>query len=393
MLFKSFLFLYKNRVLALALLLAGQSWSQSIGENPIMDMRIVKVGCNRINAQGVLALDVQVCSVDGSNRMIQQLQNSVLLTPAFLALVDDVQFQWLGFTGQNYHLQQNFSSNGLIEFIANHYDGMDYVRLAGPTAASWTTVLRLTILFQLTPDEYPVMHWYSYTPYYNVRAINPLDYRIETIHYRELDVAGVTSCSETTLAVELLSFSAISISAGIQLQWTTTCEVNHLGFWVQRSAAEEGDWQTINHLLIPAKSHPGEPGFYVYVDVDVKAGISYSYRLIDVDSNGRQTVHASIIGRKQAPQSFSMGPNYPNPFNASTVIPIQIPKEGWLDLAVYDLLGRPVQILIDQWVFPGTLRMTWNGKDAQGKPQPSGAYFVRMRFNQSVRIIAIQLSR
>ena len=64
---------------------------------------------------------------------------------------------------KTYHLQQQFTpGSGVIEFIANHYVGMDYTRLAGPLPSSWITVVRLTILFQLPTFELSVLNWYAY---------------------------------------------------------------------------------------------------------------------------------------------------------------------------------------------------------------------------------------
>lgn len=394
MLLKASLHLYRHALPALLLLIAVQSKSQSIGENPLMDMRVVNSGCYNNILQGTLVLDIQVCTRDGSNRLIQQLQNSLLFAPAFLPLVQDVQIQWMGFSAQNYHLQQQFTpGSGVIEFIANHYIGMDYTRLAGPLPSSWITVVRLTILFQLPTFELSVLNWYAYTPYYNVRAINPVDYTVETVHNQEQDPSALTCCSEASLAVELASFSAAAVPEGIQLQWSTACEAGHYGFWVQRSAALSGDWQTLNSVLIPPAGRAGAVGYYTFVDKNVQAGQSYYYRLVDVDRSGQQTIHSALAGYKESPDSFTLGPNYPNPFNGSTTIPVQIPQEGWLTLTVFDLLGRPVRTLLDRRVNPGTLQVVWNGADAQGILQPSATYFLRMRCAKTTRNILMQLSR
>jgi hypothetical protein len=49
-----------------------------------------------------------------------------------------------------------------------------------------------------------------------------------------------------------------------------------------------------------------------------------------------------------APQVFSLSQNYPNPFNPFTKIDYSVPKPGLVKLAVYDILGREVAVLINE---------------------------------------------
>ncbi|MCF7812024.1 T9SS type A sorting domain-containing protein [Candidatus Gracilibacteria bacterium] len=53
------------------------------------------------------------------------------------------------------------------------------------------------------------------------------------------------------------------------------------------------------------------------------------------------------------PQLFALSQNYPNPFNPSTTIEFSLPQSGNIKLVVYDILGREVAILIDEWQHSG----------------------------------------
>ncbi|HPG41827.1 MAG TPA: T9SS type A sorting domain-containing protein [bacterium] len=70
---------------------------------------------------------------------------------------------------------------------------------------------------------------------------------------------------------------------------------------------------------------------------------------------------------------------YPNPFNSSTTINYSVAQDGPVQIAIYDLLGRRVQTLVDERRVAGSYRAVWNGCDKTGRSVASGIYFVRMQ--------------
>lgn len=74
------------------------------------------------------------------------------------------------------------------------------------------------------------------------------------------------------------------------------------------------------------------------------------------------------------PESFNLRETYPNPFNARANIEFDIPEASYVTLAIYDLLGREIEILVDRFYPAGYHRVTW---DAGARP--SGLYFVRLQ--------------
>jgi hypothetical protein len=79
------------------------------------------------------------------------------------------------------------------------------------------------------------------------------------------------------------------------------------------------------------------------------------------------------------PETYRLLPNYPNPFNASTVIEFQLPQQTRVMLAVYDLRGRLVRTLVEGVLPAGRHRTSWNGSSATGEPVASGIYLYRLR--------------
>ncbi len=80
------------------------------------------------------------------------------------------------------------------------------------------------------------------------------------------------------------------------------------------------------------------------------------------------------------PATPLLAANWPNPFNASTLIRVTIPSGGRATsarLAVYDRRGRLVRLLFAGQAAPGHYLARWDGRDEGGRPAPSGIYFYR----------------
>jgi uncharacterized repeat protein (TIGR01451 family) len=76
----------------------------------------------------------------------------------------------------------------------------------------------------------------------------------------------------------------------------------------------------------------------------------------------------------EIPESVELGTNYPNPFNPETVIPFGLPERSHVRLAVYSVLGRLVEVLLDEDVAAGRHRVTWKADNL-----PTGVYLVRLQ--------------
>ena len=64
--------------------------------------------------------------------------------------------------------------------------------------------------------------------------------------------------------------------------------------------------------------------------------------------------------RNSLPGIFSLEQNYPNPFNPVTTISFTLPKDAFVSLKVYDLLGREVAILTSEQMTHGNHSIQWN---------------------------------
>jgi hypothetical protein len=76
------------------------------------------------------------------------------------------------------------------------------------------------------------------------------------------------------------------------------------------------------------------------------------------------------------PTVYSLAQNYPNPFNPVTKINFALPKQGFVTLKIYDVLGREVRTLVNEVKSAGQFSVDFNASDYS-----SGVYFYRLESN------------
>ncbi|HID94225.1 MAG TPA: T9SS type A sorting domain-containing protein [bacterium (Candidatus Stahlbacteria)] len=95
------------------------------------------------------------------------------------------------------------------------------------------------------------------------------------------------------------------------------------------------------------------------------------------------SVWKKVVGVKEdrhdVPLTFKLWQNYPNPFNYATTISFTLSKNGFVELKVYDIVGREVKTLISKPMTTGNYNVTF---DATGLA--SGVYYCRMAFDGHV---------
>jgi len=81
-----------------------------------------------------------------------------------------------------------------------------------------------------------------------------------------------------------------------------------------------------------------------------------------------------VITDELIPKEFRLDQNYPNPFNPTTTIQFAVPVKAEVTLKLFDLLGREVDILVEEEYKPGVYRVLFEAKDL-----PSAVYFYRIK--------------
>ena len=78
------------------------------------------------------------------------------------------------------------------------------------------------------------------------------------------------------------------------------------------------------------------------------------------------------------PNTFALKQNYPNPFNPNTSIEFEIDKHEYVKLIIYDINGRHVKTLADNYFSTGTHKLTWDSLDDYGNKVSSGLYIYQL---------------
>lgn len=178
--------------------------------------------------------------------------------------------------------------------------------------------------------------------------------------------------------VELTSFTVSTNTMGqVVLNWQTATETNNRMFEVQRKDANS-DYVTVG--FVNGSGTTTEPRAYSFVDKNVNNG-TYTYRLKQLDFNGHLDYSNAVEVIVTGPRTFNLDQNYPNPFNPTTTITYSVPQSGKVKLAVYNLIGQEVAVLVNGVVSEGSHQVEFNAKSL-----PSGAYFYKLQGEKSVSV-------
>lgn len=114
--------------------------------------------------------------------------------------------------------------------------------------------------------------------------------------------------------------------------------------------------------------------------VDYEGAVAYATQLSAIENNNDSSSNV-LYG-------YKLEQNYPNPFNSLTTIQFSIPLSQHVSIKVYDLLGREIISVIDEWKPAGNYAVNLDGTRLA-----SGLYFYKIKagkFNQTKKFILIR---
>ncbi len=91
------------------------------------------------------------------------------------------------------------------------------------------------------------------------------------------------------------------------------------------------------------------------------------------------------------PLGLSLGPVFPNPFNAGTNISFSMPEGGEIKMAVYNILGQQIRTILKGHLPAGRNVIRWDGALDNGRVAPSGVYFCLLESKNESRVAKMVL--
>ncbi|VAX26894.1 hypothetical protein MNBD_IGNAVI01-2793 [hydrothermal vent metagenome] len=123
-----------------------------------------------------------------------------------------------------------------------------------------------------------------------------------------------------------------------------------------------------------------------HLNVNLKDGTKVTYEIKNISKIDFDNV-TSVKDLQQIQnvvKSFKLMQNYPNPFNPSTTIQYEIPDKSNVEVTIYDLTGRVVNRLVNQYQQAGLHSVVWNGKNQFGIRVASGFYIYSVKYKNNI---------
>ncbi|MBI5808825.1 MAG: T9SS type A sorting domain-containing protein, partial [Ignavibacteriales bacterium] len=201
--------------------------------------------------------------------------------------------------------------------------------------------------------EYSFSHWTSGGQTYS-----------STITATEHKSFNAVYIGKPSNSVEQVHFGTI-VNQPIEIYWNDNLNSNVTQYQIWRKVKHNGVMG--NPVLLATVSR----GVGTYTDYDYTLTSTYSHDLLlydvrayySVDNTYSDEEWNSVYGQmnaemkdtkqkvaseKELPTSYSIS-NYPNPFNPETVINYQLPESGFVTLKVYDILGKEIATLVNEY--------------------------------------------
>ncbi|MEL7021593.1 MAG: T9SS type A sorting domain-containing protein, partial [Bacteroidota bacterium] len=185
----------------------------------------------------------------------------------------------------------------------------------------------------------------------------------------------------TALPLELLSFTATAAAQQINLEWTTDQEYDNAGFYVQRST--DALQYTNLAWVASAKNNTVGSSAYRYEDKTARRGVTYFYRLLQVDKNANE----SFSPLRSATLSTTVQVSFsPNPVTDMLYLEIG-QAEGWIgQMTIHDLSGK-------LWHIEEVTTTTTSRQSIDVSQLPAGMYWLSIndnnQFNYTEKLIKL----
>tara|TARA_B110000438_G_scaffold4074_1_gene4097 strand:- start:341 stop:970 length:630 start_codon:yes stop_codon:yes gene_type:complete len=172
----------------------------------------------------------------------------------------------------------------------------------------------------------------------------------------------------------------ISFQIGIIDAWGNQSYVDFPASQTTYGLVRDGNW---GQASIPVSDIRGEfidlrMLSYEFVILEVN-GAGCEFALDDIYWDGGGVVSVIEGEFSNTPIKYSLNNNYPNPFNPLTTIGYDLPKDGFVNVTIYDVMGKPVKYLVNSRQNSGFKSIQWDATNNSGQPVSAGIYLYQIQ--------------
>ena len=126
---------------------------------------------------------------------------------------------------------------------------------------------------------------------------------------------------------------------------------------------------------------------YTKVLQEINVTLNYSNSFIVRNANMILAYEPTtiVVPNPFVPTEYYISQNYPNPFNPSTIIEYKLERESFVELKIYDILGREVEKLVSSTQSAGTYKVVFSAKNIA-----SGVYFASMKVQNGNKVVYLK---
>ena len=139
------------------------------------------------------------------------------------------------------------------------------------------------------------------------------------------------------------------------------------------------DYENISYQLDCSGITEGNYYFRLVTTVTGDAEYSLVNAVNDASTVAKRSYNKILFTGDEIPVTYDLSQNFPNPFNPATTIQFQLPKNGFVTLKIYDILGKEVAALVNDQKTQGRYSVNFDASRLA-----SGVYIYQLRVNDYV---------
>jgi hypothetical protein len=202
--------------------------------------------------------------------------------------------------------------------------------------------------------------------------------------FQTTNIPTPENSNSTNVPVELSCFAAQQIqSSYVLLEWHVASELNNLGFEIERKF-KNNEFENVG--FVKGRGTSTHEIIYSFRDKIEDEGIYY-YRLKQIDLDGSIKFYPEKKVTVTLPKTFAVKPNYPNPFNNSTMLSFYNPNKNQVEIKVFNIRGEIVSTILQKELDKGDYKINWDGTDDCGSTVPTGTYYIKFLFGDKSKAL------